>query len=77
MAKKIKVNKIKSAKKRPSAKLVAGARDYVLDAYEEAADLLTEKERLDLIADLRNDLDLFQSEIEYAAEAQRRARRSA
>jgi len=64
--------KIKPAKKRPSEKLVAGARDYVLDAYDTAADLLTVKERLDLIATLREDLGLRQSEIEYAKEARRR-----
>ncbi len=69
--------KIKPAKKRPSEKLVAGARDYVLDAYDTAAGLLTEKERLDLIATLREDLDLRQSEITYAAEAKQRARRTA
>ena len=72
--------KIKPAK-RPSAKLVAGARDYVLDAYDESAELLTEREQLDLIATLREDLDLRQSEIEYAivgrrisGEARRRKR---
>lgn len=66
--------KIKPAKKRPSEKLVAGARDFVLDAYETAAGLLTAQERLDLIATLREDLDLRQSAIEYAAEARRRKR---
>jgi len=65
--------KIKPAK-RPSAKLVAGARDYVLDAYDTAAGLLTTKERLDLIATLREDLDLRQSEIEYAKEARTRSK---
>ena len=71
----------KPAKRRPSAKLVAGARDYVLDAYiayavlyDTAAGLLTARERLDLIATLREDLDLRQSEIEYAIEARRRQR---
>lgn len=64
--------KIKPAKRRPSEKLVAGGRDYVLDAYDTAAGLLTERERLDLIATLREDLDLRQSEIEYAIEARRR-----
>lgn len=64
--------KIKTAKKRPSAKLVEAARDHVLDAYDEAAELLTTKEQLDLITDLRNDLDLRQSEIEETAEARRR-----
>ena len=68
--------KIKPAKRRPSDKLVAGARDYVLDAYDTAAGLLTESEQLDLIATLREDLDLRQSEIEYAAEARRRKTRS-
>ena len=68
--------KIKPAK-RPSAKLVAGARDYVLDAYDTAAGLLTTKERLELIATLREDLDLRQSEIEYAIEARRRKRKVA
>ena len=58
--------KIKSSKKRPSEKLVAGARDVVLAAYDTAASLLTAKERLDLIASLREDLDLRQSAIEYA-----------
>jgi hypothetical protein len=65
--------KIKPAK-RPSAKLVAGARDYVLDAYDTAAGILTAKERLDLIASLREDLDLRQSEIEYAKEARTRSK---
>ena len=68
--------KIKPAK-RPSEKLVAGARDHVLDAYEEAEELLTEREKLDLIATLRNDLDMKQSEIEYAVEARRRKRKAA
>ena len=66
--------KIKPAKRRPREKLVAGVRDYVLDAYDESAELLTERERLDLIATLRDDLDLRQSEIEYAIEARRRKR---
>ena len=65
--------KIKPAK-RPSAKLVAGARDYVLDAYDTAAGLLIQRERLDLIATLREDLDLRQSEIEYAIEGRRHKR---
>ena len=68
--------KIKPAK-RPSEKLVAGARDHVLDAYEEAEALLTKREKLDLIATLRNDLDMKQSEIEYADEARRRKRKAA
>jgi hypothetical protein len=62
--------------KRPSEKLVADARDYVLDAYEESAELLTERERLDLIVALREDLDLRQSEIEYEIEGRRRKRSS-
>ena len=66
--------KIKPAKQRPSEKLVAGARDYVLDAYNTVAGLLTERERLDLIATLREDLDLRQSEIEYAIEERNRKR---
>jgi hypothetical protein len=64
----MKTNKLKP-KKRPSEKLVEDARDCVLDAYNEAADLLTEKERLDLIVTLREDLSVRQREIEYAAEA--------
>ena len=68
--------KIKPAK-RPSEKLVAGARDHVLDAYEEAEELLSKKEKLDLIATLRNDLDMKQSEIEYTDEARRRNRKAA
>ena len=57
-----------------SEKLVAGARDYVLDAYDTAAGLLLQRERLDLIATLREDLDLRQSEIEYAIEGRRHKR---
>ena len=68
--------KIKPAKHRPSEKLVANVRDYVLDVYDTAVGLLTKQERLDLIAALREDLDLRQSEIEYAAEARRRKARS-
>ena len=68
--------KIKPTKQRPSEKLVAGARDYVLDAYDESAELLTEREQLSLIATLREDLDLRPSEIEYAIEARRRKRSS-
>ena len=64
--------KIKPSKKRPSEKLVAGARDYVLDAYDTAAGILTTKECLALIETLREDLDLRQSEIEYAKEARQR-----
>ena len=51
--------KIKPSK-RPSAKLVAGARDYVLAAYDTAAGLLTAGEQLDLIEALREDLNLRQ-----------------
>lgn len=66
--------KIKPAKRRPSEKLVAAARDYILDAYDLAAALLTESEREDLIATLREDLDLRQSEIAHAIEARRNKR---
>ena len=52
--------KIKPAK-RPGAKLVEGARDYVLNAYDTATGLLTKREQLDLITVLREDLDLRQS----------------
>jgi hypothetical protein len=58
-------------------KLIEGARDNILDAYEEAVEPLTNRETLDLIATLREDLDLRQSEIEYAAEAKRRKRQNA
>lgn len=77
--------KIKPTKRRPSGrgyrretseKLVEGARNHVLDAYDEAVDLLTEKESLELIASLREDLDLRQSDIEYAIEARRRRKGS-
>ena len=71
MAKKIKPA---TRTKALSAKLVAGARDYVLDAYDTAAGLLIQRERLDLIATLREDLDLRQSEIEYAIEGRRHKR---
>ena len=76
MAKKIKPSKIKPSKKRPSEKLVASARDYVLDAYDTAAGILTIKERLDLIETLREDLDLRQSDAQYEADAKKSARRS-
>jgi hypothetical protein len=69
--------KIKPSRQRPREKLIEGARDNILDAYEEAAEPLTNRETLDLIATLREDLDLRQSEIEYAAEAQRRKRQDA
>jgi hypothetical protein len=49
--------KIKPAR-RLSEKLVAGARGHVLDAYDQATTLLTERERLDLTVTLREDLDL-------------------
>jgi hypothetical protein len=58
--------KIKPAKKRDSAKLVEGARDFVLDAYDTAASLLTKKEKFALIASLGVDLATYRSEIEYA-----------
>jgi hypothetical protein len=66
--------KIKPAKKRDSPKLVEGARDFVLDAYDTVAGILTVKERLDLIETLREDLDLRQSDAKYEAEARRRKR---
>jgi CHASE3 domain sensor protein len=66
--------KIKPAKRRSSEKLVEGARDHILDTYEEAEELLTERECLDLIKTLREDLDLRQSEIEYAIENRRHQR---
>lgn len=69
--------KIKPAKRRPSEKLVEAARDYVLDAYDVCVALLTTRERLDLIASLREDLDLRQSDYEYVREARRRKRRVA
>jgi len=56
--------KIKPAK-RPSEKLVASARDYVLNAFDTAAVLLTEHECLGLIAGLREDLALRQYAIEW------------
>lgn len=65
MPKKIKPAKgIKPSKKRPSAKLVEGARDFVLDAFDVAASILTKKEGLALIATLRDDLDMYQSQID-------------
>lgn len=66
---------IKPAKKRPSEKLVWSAREHVLDALDEAAELLTERERLDLIVALRDDLDLRQSDIQYAIEGRRNKRK--
>jgi hypothetical protein len=51
---------IKPATKRHSKKLVAAARDFVLDAYDTAASLLSSRETDDLIAQLREDLDLRQ-----------------
>ena len=71
MAKKIKPA---TRTKAVSTKLVASARDYVLDAYDTAAGLLIQRERLDLIATLREDLDLRQSEIAYAIESRRHKR---
>ena len=65
MPKKIKAT-IKPAKKRPSAKLVEGARDFVLDAFDAAARILTKKEKRALIATLRDDLDMYQSQVGYA-----------
>jgi hypothetical protein len=64
--------KIKPAKRRPSDKLVAGAREHVMDAYDESAELLTDREQLALIATLREDLDLYQSDIESAIAARKR-----
>jgi hypothetical protein len=59
----VKTKKFKPAKKDGRARLVAAARDFVLDAYDTAVGLLTRKEKLALIATLRDDLDLRQSEI--------------
>ena len=67
MPKKIKPAKgVKPSKKRPSAKLVEGARDFVLDAFDAATSILTKKEGLALIATLRDDLDMYQSQIQQA-----------
>src|SRR5665811_610990 len=57
--------KIKPAKRHPRAKLVAVARDYVLSAYDTAAELLNAQSRRDLIEVLGEDLDLRKSEISH------------
>jgi hypothetical protein len=71
------VSKIKPTKKRPSAKLVESARNFVLDAYDVAVDLLTTEERLALIEALRADLDLRRREIEFTAVPRRFKRNDA
>lgn len=70
MAKKIKPARPDSTKRLVEArhKLVAAARDYVLSAFDLAADLLTDQERVALLLILREDIDLRRSEIMSALE---------
>lgn len=68
--------KIKPAR-RPSKKLIEAARDYVLHAFDQATDLLTDRERMAFIVTLREDLNLHQSQLHCALETLDRLKRRA
>jgi hypothetical protein len=70
MVKKIKTERRDAPKRLVTArhKLVAAARDYVLAAFDLAADQLTDQERVVLLLILREDIDLRRSEISRALE---------